>query len=430
MSAGLSPREALQDQLRSALELGRLLLVEVFSDDFAREDPAAYRDLAGKAGGELAMLLRLAARALPGDDDQREILAIAAQLQPLARMPQLYRCLVMRPSRASLHVLAHLCLSELGLRDEGLDRAARRALRAAAANERGPCRQLDAAWTRHIAFGDHELEHPALALSPIGTGVDLLATRTDDAYAFTHALQYATDFGRVALPAWVDREATLGVVEALALQALDEDDLELLAELLMAPALLRMPWTPMLAFAWQVVDACWQAFGFVPGPGLPPERADETHAHAVRRILGTVYHTTFGAGVCCATLLACDALPPQLPCSAVLARSLPPGRGRAWRAHWRRLTPAARQSLALLEQGFKLRRALESSELPAVQRVVQAAAQQGLLAHPLFLQALELLGQARDLPPPADTLQRGGLANTKAMAAATPSAAITSITSR
>ena len=35
---------------------------------------------------------------------------------------------------------------------------------------------------------------------PLGAGVDLLELSAQDAYAFTHALPYATDFGRLPLP--------------------------------------------------------------------------------------------------------------------------------------------------------------------------------------------------------------------------------------
>src|SRR6201999_2788130 len=142
---------------------------------------------------------------------------------------------VMRPSRATMHAMAHLCLAEIGIADEPLLRVTQLALRssAAAANERVPYRLLDAAWTRHLIFGDGELDHPAIPLSPLGTGVDLLELSTEDAYAFTHALPYSTDFGRLTLTAVLPPRVLLETAEALAVKALDDDDLDLLAEVLM-----------------------------------------------------------------------------------------------------------------------------------------------------------------------------------------------------
>ena len=308
---GAEPRrlDLLGDYVRSALRMGRLLLDEVLDVRFEHEQPDEYLELASKAGGELAMLLRLAKRALPNEEDSKEILSLAGRVAPLARAPHVYRSLLLRPSRAPMQSLAHFCLAELGVPDEKIDRIARLALQSSvsAANERVPYRILDAAWTRHLAFGDAELDHPAIYLSPLGAGVDLLEASTNDAYAFTHALPYATDFGRVSLPERIDRTDLLGVAEAIAVKALDEDDLDLLSEVLMAPAILRLGWTPTLSFAWDVLERVWKEYGFVPGPGLPPAPDNETRTQAVRRVLGTVYHTTFAAGLCCATLIACEA---------------------------------------------------------------------------------------------------------------------------
>src|SRR5215467_8762664 len=89
----------LRDHVRSSLRIARLVLDEVLDARFSREDPAEYQKMASKAGGELAMLLRLAKRALPDEPDGREIHALARDLAPHARAPHVYRSLIMRPSR-------------------------------------------------------------------------------------------------------------------------------------------------------------------------------------------------------------------------------------------------------------------------------------------------------------------------------------------
>lgn len=400
----------LRDHVRSALRMGRMVLDEVLDHRFEHDDPEGYRKLVAKAGGELAMLLRLARRALLDERDAEEIRALARALAPLVRSAEVHRTLVMRPSRAAMYALSHFCLAELGVADERLDRVARLALGSSvrAANERVPYRLLDAAWTRHLAFGDAELDHPAIGLSPLGAGVDLLEATAEDAYAFTHALPYATDFGRIALPAGLDRSMLLGIAEALAVKALDEDDLDLLAEVLMAPAILRVAWTPILAFGWRVLERVWREFGFVPGPGLPPAVPDETRAQAVRRVLGTTYHTTFAAGLCCATLVSCGAAPPDRDgngngnddcdgdgdAGPSGGGDAPPGKGAAWKVNWHGCSRRAQAELSLLGLGFALRRAVESSDLVRVREVVMSAAGRGLVEHPLVLQALELLERA------------------------------------
>lgn len=368
------------------------MLDEVLDPRFSEHEPEEYRNLVGKAGGELAMLLRLARRALPDAADAEEIRSLARDLAPLARSPHVYRTLAFRPSRAPMHALAHLCLTELGAPDEKLDLVARAALQSSvcAANERVPYRMLDAAWTRHLAIGDAELYHPAIPLSPLGAGVDLIEATPNDAYAFTHALPYATDFGRIPLSGGLDPHHLLLLAEAIAAYALDDDDLDLVAEVLMAPAILRVGWTPTLSFAWEVLERVWGELGFVPGPGLPPVPANETRTQAVRRVLGSVYHTTFAAGLCCATLIACDAVPPIVEHGCGGAE-LPAGKGQAWRINWQRCSPKAQDNLLFLRLAFSLRRATEAADLVGLRAILLSAAEAGLLEHPLFVQGLELL---------------------------------------
>lgn len=385
--------DLLRDYLRSSLQVARILLDEVLDNRFSQEDPDKYCNLASKAGGELAMLLRLARRALSTQEDVQEIATLARDLAPHARAPHVYRALLMRPSRATMYSLAHFCLAELGLPDERLDRLARMALRssAAAANERVPYRMLDAAWTRHIVFGVQELSHPAIPLSPLGAGVDLLEASTEDAYAFTHALPYATDFGRIPLPPTLNRRNLLGIAEAIAVRALDEDDLDLLAEVLMAPAILRMPWTPTLSFAWNVLERVWNEFGFVPGPGLPAPAPNETRTQMVRRVLGTTYHTCFAAGLCCATLVTCKTAPPEVKAGPPGSMAAPSGKGSMWKITWDGTSEQDKQHLGFLGLAFSIRRAVENMDLVLIRETLRSAAQSNLLEHPLFTQALELL---------------------------------------
>ena len=385
--------ELVRNYLRSVLSIARLVLDEILAVRFENEEPDEYRELVGKAGGEMAMLLRMAHCVLPDDEDREEIRSLARDLAPLVRSSQVYRFLFLRPSRTPMHTLAHFCLAELGLPDEKLDRVARLALLSSvsAANERVPYRILDAAWTRHFAFGDSELDHPAISLSPLGAGVDLLEATTNDAYAFTHALPYATDFGRLPLPQDVDRQNLLGIAEALAVKALDEDDFDLLAEVLMAPPILRLGWTPTLSFAWNVMERVWDEYGFVPGPGVPPASENETRTKKVRRVLGTLYHTTFAAGLCCATMIAGQSVPSEIHQDVAGELEPPPGKGTAWKINWRRSSRQIQESLIFLSLAFTLRRAVELVDLNGIREVLKRAAESDLLEHPLFIQALEML---------------------------------------
>src|ERR1044072_7141342 len=107
--ANLRRLDVLREYFRSALHMARLVVNEVLAARFSDEEPDKYDRLVGKAGGELAMLLRLAKRALPAEEDAAEIFGLARDLAPLARSRHVYRSLIFRPSRASMYSLAHLC---------------------------------------------------------------------------------------------------------------------------------------------------------------------------------------------------------------------------------------------------------------------------------------------------------------------------------
>jgi hypothetical protein len=397
VSGGGAPPDAATghalELLHSALDVVELLVTHVIEPGRAEQEGFT------KEVGEIAMLLRLADRVLTGDADRQRIVDLAGRIASLARSPEHRGVIVRRPSRAAAHLLAHACLQQLGCTDPAFDELARAALAASAAgaSERVPYRLLDVAWIRHLLLGDGELDHPALALSPIAQGVDLVGATTEDAYAFSHALPYATDFGRHPLPGWADTRWLAGIADALVLKALDEDDLDLLGELLMVPALLRRPWSPVQWFGWRVLCDTWRYYGFVPGPGLPAATAVESTAQTRRRVLGTVYHTTLVGGLLVATLHSCGYWPPAEP-PVSTGRVLPPVGGvdpadtaLVWQRVWHRLDAHERADLAAVPEGMALHRALARTDVAAMLHSLRNT--RALLPEPLVSQSAELLNR-------------------------------------
>ena len=138
-------------------------------------------------------------------------------------------------------------------------------------------------------------------------------------------------------------------------------------------------------------ERVWKEFGFVPGPGLPPSASNETRTQTVRRVLGTVYHTTFAAGLCCATLIACQAVPSEVESGPPGDLEIAPGKGAAWKVNWTTSTRDVQENLRFLSLAFSLRRALEDVDLVRVREILESAAEIGLLEHPLYTQSLEFL---------------------------------------
>ncbi len=381
------------DLVRSALDVAELLVQHVIRPALRQANPPDFT----KEVGEVAMLLRLADRVLVGEADQGRIAVLAWRISRVARSRSTRTAIAARPSRAAAHVLAHGCLHQLGCRDDAFDELARAALSSSAANacERVPYRLLDVAWIRHLLLGDDELRHPSLALSPIQQGVDLVGATIEDAYAFSHALPYATDFGRRELPPLVDTEWLSGTTDALVLKALDEDDLDLLGELLMAPALLRRGWTPVQWFGWRVLCDTWRRYGFVPGPGLPPPIEGEDAVETVRRVLGTVYHTTLVGGLAVATLASAGCLPPATPPAgprAVAPEVDPEDTSLAWLRTWHALHDDEREALAAVPAGMVLHRAVAATDVVVIVDTLNSPSV-AALPEPLVTQAAELVNR-------------------------------------
>lgn len=379
------------DLVRSALDVAELLVQHVLRPAQLRPDPPEVT----REAGDVAMLLRLADRVLVGEADQGRIAVLAWRVARHARTRRIQALVAARPSRAAEAVLAHGCLHQLGCRDDAFDTLARAALTASASAASGsaPTEQLESAWIRHLILGDGELEDPAIAGSPLGTGVDLVATSTEEAVAFARALSRATDFGRRPLPGTVDTERLSATADALVLKALAEDDLDLLAELVPAPALLRREWSPVQWFGWRVLCDTWGRYGFVPGPELPPAEEGEDAAKAVRRVLGSGYHPTLVAGMAVATLVSTGRLPastpPSDPAGGLTLPDVSAGE-LAWQQTWHSLYLDERQALAAVPVGLALHRAMEATDVVAIVDALQAPAS-AALPGPLVTQAGELI---------------------------------------
>jgi hypothetical protein len=144
-----------------------------------------------------------------------------------------------------------------------------------------------------------------------------------------------------------------------------------------------------------VLSETWSEHGFVPGPGLPPPVEGESPEERVRRVLGTVYHTTLVGGLAAATLLATGSLPPEDPPGAASCGALlvdPADRSRAWRRVWATLEPAHRDVLGAVPAGMALHQAVSEVDVVAIIAALRRPDVESL-PEPLVLQAAELVGR-------------------------------------
>ena len=378
------------------------------SDRRADGCPADSPDLVlPKVVAEAAMLLRCVAPTSALDErihfgvDQ-----VAQLLLPHARGANLLAALCLEPGLALDHALTHIQLRDLGYPDEQADRLLAECLRAAAVvgPERLPHRDLEQRWLSRIWSGagsDAAADAQLLARSCLGRPLDALGSATQDLYAFTHVVLYASDMGQQTtyLPRPIG-EITADADAALA-AGIDADNLDLTAELLWTWPMLGATWSPAAAFSFGVLAAAQDAHGFLPGPGylsvrhrnLPTDQQEDY-------LLRTSYHATLVMGLLCAVALRPGREPP-----VALAQPDRPGgaadsvypllRNRQaeprWQKAFRQLDLGRRETLAPLVLSTALRRARLSNDLGWVRESLQIALLHGLVDGPTPRQAVSLL---------------------------------------
>ena len=110
------------------------------------------------------------------------------------------------------------------------------------------------------------------ARSALGRPADLLSTRKDQAYAFTHALMYLTDLGsrRVRLPR--SPSTIAAEADAALASSLDEPDYDLSGEILLTWPYLHRRWSASAILGFAILASVEDRLGFLPAPGLSLDR--------------------------------------------------------------------------------------------------------------------------------------------------------------
>jgi hypothetical protein len=382
---------------------------------------------------ETAILVLAASRVAAGRPDiARRTDLVARLLAPHARSERVRALMSLEPVVALEHGSAHLCLASAGHPAPACDRLLRgldpagpsRSVRPGQADlpgrERTPCRQLEQLWLRTLLRGWPSGEpvaglRPALASSQLGSRLDALSGTRADAYAITHAVMFASDFGArpVALPR--PRAAVLADLESALAASLDSDDYDVAGEVLACWPMLRLPWTPAAAFGLRVLTAAEDEAGQLPTPLLSPERFRRLDAAGrTSYALAATYHASYVMGLLAAALLRTGPLPVAAPSTRWPATAprelegyLAGRRAPRWREHWSRLAPGQQASLVPFVLTVALRQAVTDRRLAAVHDLLGAAGRWRLLAGPAPRQATRLLERVLiltagdDAPAPA-----------------------------
>ncbi len=387
-------------------------------------DPPAGLDLSAleapldKVVAEVAILAREVATC-PGAHISGLGLALAREVAPLARAPRIEVAVALRPSVALDLAVGHILLSDIGMPDERLQAGLVRAWRSpvAGTRERLPHRALEQAWLAALAGLGPPPGAALVAPTAMAAGLDLLGVSRDDLYALTHAIAYATDFGRWHLVDGVVPAEVLALCESALAIALDDDDFDLVAELVMAWPCLGAPLSPIAEFAFSVLCRVEDMAGILPSLTLR-QAAVEQQPQGLRAAYTVVtsYHTALVMGLACALVLRAGATSRlEHDAFASRAHAAPAalmiaefnGLGDAAATHpstgWRDATVAGRagkqwEGMAdaappAFRRDVDLNRAVRRADFVTTREVLAAGVAAGVPASPMALQVAQMLGR-------------------------------------
>ena len=302
-------------RLRSILELvdRNLARVERYVAYWRSLDelhPNRVGRLEDKVASEIALLVLLVRRLPPAARAALDPLtdSIAARLEPFVRNERFRDEIERQPALAAAFGSGHLYLTRAGYPDAAWDDVVLPAFHDGftETTERPPYQILGRMWAAELAGLEaaETRRRDALSLSIVASRAHPLYMSQDDAYAYTHCLMYASDFGRRPVGGPVDPDAVAEVVRAALAWTLVEPDFDLLAEFVLCQTFLKPAWSEQAAVAWSTLCELADQLGFVPGPTFDEKTfaglaGDERPAYAFKEI----YHTNVVAGaVCCAVL--------------------------------------------------------------------------------------------------------------------------------
>lgn len=280
-------------------------------------DAPAVGAVEDKVVAECATLLHVAAR-VPDAPVTRAVARLRAAVALRARPARHLGLLWQAPHVVWPVGLVHEVLTAQGVPDPSYDAAVRAALAHGGndAVDRQVFRSLEMSWIASIRTG----AAPAVPSARPWGQLPAFLARRDEGYALTHAVLYATDFGRCPGGSPVEDSR---IIDAYLADRIWADDLDLVGELALTALAARLPCRHLPAALHVLIGSMRD--GVAPGPsashGAPVAPGEE---------FARCYHTTLVVGLTLAAALAASYTPPEGPrdpdrvasgVSAVLART-------------------------------------------------------------------------------------------------------------
>jgi hypothetical protein len=233
-------------------------------------------------------------------------LEIAEILAPHARSKRLALACLAHPGLSLDYLAPHIIMSSAGFPNQKFDGFLKiaRSSTLTTCRERLPHRELEQSWLAYLS-GETFSSEDKISATVLNHSLDVLFSSRDDIYAFTHALMYATDFGQKELIPTIEKETLASLAEGALVGALESDDFDLAGELLMTWPFLRINFSPIAAFCFDVLCSIEDQAGILPSFSLDQREYvsltndDDKSAY----LTAAGYHTAYVMGLLCTGLL-------------------------------------------------------------------------------------------------------------------------------
>ena len=353
---------------------------------------------------ETAMLLR-AVGTLAGQETaglRLRALELASRLTAHARHDRVRIGVALFPALALDYGAAHIVLESAGFPDAIFTETLKNSLEAttATARERFPHRELEQAWLTSLLYSSG-VDRTIAARTSLIRGIDVISGSRDDAYSFTHALMYATDFGHRRPQSWLPKERILSISRSAIAGVLDDDDFDLTGEILLAWPFMRCGWDDTASFAFAVLAHVEDEVGVLPSLALDLKEYNQLPSESRKNYVAAVaYHTAYVMGLLCASALRTDVYPKadlshgKVPTDFVdaLVKTLKSEeRTPQWLRYFETLDSGQRSACAPLLIDLALRRALRKTRFAEAHELISEATRRGIEPTKLCVQGAEML---------------------------------------
>lgn len=334
--------------------------------------------------------------------------AIASELIRCARTEQVALNIALHPSRALRFALPHIILSKLGYTDREFD-----AFLSASIPSQEKCtidRPYSAGYEQYWISGlwnkgaklirRRLVEHDSLLFRP----VDLSGARREDAYAFTHLMMYATDFGFDSDQFPGEMHLALFQASSLLAKCIELEDYDLAGELLLTWPFSSSSWDPQATFAFHLLAIVEDIVGMLPCGNLDSSYLStleglERHRYAV----ANSYHTMYVMGFLAAASLKPGMVPPQkiigqqpkTTCLRPLMSLVDTDNGH-WYSAFLTLTDAEQESLTSFIVDLGIAQSFLAQDYSRLAKILSLASHSGLPASLYTIQARDLLSRLVD----------------------------------